>query len=104
MHFSNLTSLTKYRSTPVTITQCTSFNGLKGNCTNSPFQIHDIGFSSMKGPTLSTRVATFSCSAVAPCYNIEFEDIEMTYNGAVAASYGCTNVATPIGWNCTTTA
>ncbi|TKX22206.1 glycosyl hydrolases family 28 protein [Elsinoe australis] len=87
-----------------TISQCTRFSGAPGvgNCTNSPFQVRNLEIRNTSGTTKNKNVASFQCSAVAPCTNIGLFDTEITFgNGTVAKDYLCGNVVNPTGFNCT---
>lgn len=84
------------------ITQCTSYNGIQGNCTNSAFQIEDITVRSVKGTTTTSTVASLQCSAVKPCTNITLTDISVQEsNGTEASQYLCQNVVDNKGFSCT---
>lgn len=89
------------------ISQCTRFSGApgEGNCTNSPFQIRDIAAHHVKGTTVSKDsfpIASFQCSAVAPCTNIGLFDVDLKYdNGTQVIDYLCDNLVDGKGFNCT---
>lgn len=87
-----------------TISQCTRFSGAPGtgNCTNSQFQIRDLEVRNARGTTKDKRVASFQCSAVAPCTDISLYDIDVRFsNGTAAPDYLCGNVVNPQGFTCT---
>ncbi|KAE8395750.1 pectin lyase fold/virulence factor [Aspergillus alliaceus] len=92
------------RGAAIAISQCTRFSGAPGtgNCTNSKFQIRDISVLNLSGTTKSTRIASFQCSAVAPCTDISLSgiDLELT-NGTAASVFLCGNVKSPRGFECT---
>ena len=95
---------TSLRGAAVAISQCTRFSGApgEGNCTNSEFQIRDISVLNLSGTTESTRVASFQCSAVAPCTDITLSGINLELtNGTAASEYLCGNVEDPKGFKCT---
>ncbi|OOF91849.1 glycoside hydrolase family 28 protein [Aspergillus carbonarius ITEM 5010] len=91
------------KGTPFTISQCTTFSGASGNCTNSKFQIRDLAFTGISGTSESADVASFQCSAIAPCENITIEkvDLRITGNTTYAGEYLCGNVEGTVGFNCT---
>lgn len=87
-----------------TISQCTRFSGAPGtgNCTNSQFQIRNLEVRNVRGTTKSKNVASFQCSAVAPCTDIGLYDIDVRFtNGTAAPGYLCGNVVNPEGFECT---
>lgn len=87
-----------------TISQCTRFSGAPGtgNCTNSQFQIRNLEVRNARGTTKSKNVASFQCSAVAPCTDIGLYDIDVRFtNGTAAPGYLCGNVVNPEGFECT---
>ncbi|KAG8164419.1 hypothetical protein KVR01_006337 [Diaporthe batatas] len=87
-----------------TISQCTRFSGAPGtgNCTNSQFQVRDLEVRNARGTTKDKRVASFQCSAVAPCTDISLHDIDVRFsNGTAAPDYLCGNVVNPQGFTCT---
>ncbi|PYH93851.1 galacturan 1,4-alpha-galacturonidase B [Aspergillus ellipticus CBS 707.79] len=94
---------TNIKGTPFTITQCTTFSGVSGNCTNSLFQIRDLAFTDVSGTTESADVASFQCSAVAPCENITISGVSLWLvgNSTYASEYLCGNVENTRGFNCT---
>ncbi|OGM40283.1 galacturan 1 [Aspergillus bombycis] len=107
-YISNMTlkdlKATSLRGAAVAISQCTRFSGApgEGNCTNSEFQVRDISVLNLSGTTESTRVASFQCSAVAPCTDIALSGINLELtNGTAASEYLCGNVKDPIGFECT---
>lgn len=87
-----------------TISQCTRFSGAPGtgNCTNSQFQIRNLEVRNVRGTTKNKNVASFQCSAVAPCTDIGLYDIDVRFtNGTAAPGYLCGNVVNPEGFECT---
>ena len=52
------------KGAPFTISQCTTFSGASGNCTNSKFQIRDLVFTDISGTTDSSDVASFQCTII----------------------------------------
>lgn len=91
------------KGAPFTISQCTTFSGASGNCTNSKFQIRDLVFTDISGTVDSAEVASFQCSAVAPCEDITIENVSLRIAGntTLADEYLCGNVEGTVGWNCT---
>ena len=103
MNLKNLTT-SGLRGAAFSISQCTRFSGApgQGNCTNSHFQLRNISIDGLTGTTKSDRVASLQCSAVAPCTDIELENVNLKLsNGTETTSYLCGNVVDAIGWNCT---
>ncbi|KAI9172674.1 LOW QUALITY PROTEIN: exo-rhamnogalacturonase B [Paramyrothecium foliicola] len=101
--FRNLTSY-GMRGSAVSVSQCTRFIGAPGdgNCTNSQFRVNNITVDGLKGTTRSSRVASFQCSAVAPCTNLRLDNIDLRFdNGTAAPQYLCGNVFEPKGFECT---
>lgn len=87
-----------------TISQCTRFSGAPGtgNCTNSQFQVRGLEVRGARGTTKNKNVASFQCSAVAPCTDIGLYDIDVGFsNGTAAPDYLCGNVVNPLGFECT---
>jgi hypothetical protein len=102
MSFTSL-STTSLTGPAIAISQCTRFSGAPGvgNCTNSQFQIRDITLDGLRGTTQSADVASFQCSAVAPCTDIGLFDVDLKFvNGSVVDDYLCGNVEDPRGWAC----
>ncbi|KAG4431378.1 hypothetical protein IFR05_013138 [Cadophora sp. M221] len=100
--FTNLHS-TGMRAIPITISQCTRFmgSGGVGNCTSSLFKISDVSVKNITGTTKSTAVASFQCSALAPCERIEIKGVDLALaNGTAPWRYLCDNVKEEIGWTC----
>lgn len=103
MSFTNL-QVDEIRGAAFAISQCTRFSGApgEGNCTNSPFQIRDVAAHHVDGTTLSANVASFQCSAVAPCTDIGLFDVDLHFdNGTRAGEYLCGNVVGNEGFECT---
>jgi hypothetical protein len=90
------------RGSAFSISQCTTFGAVAGNCTSSKFQIEDISFLSIHGTTTTSQVASFQCSAVKPCKNIAISDVSLRLsNGTVAREYLCGEVRDIYGFSCT---
>jgi hypothetical protein len=103
LYLKNLT-IQGLRGAAIAISQCTRFSGAPGagNCTNSQFQIRDVGIDGMVGTSKSSRVASLQCSVEKPCSNITLRNIDLKLsNGSVADSYLCGNVVDAKGWACT---
>ncbi|KAJ3915995.1 pectin lyase fold/virulence factor [Lentinula edodes] len=87
------------------ITQCTSYNGITGNCDTSKFNLRNIKVEKWKGFASSAVVGSMQCSAASPCTGIEIEDVENgivdPVNGTRPVNYLCDSVVDPIGFNCT---
>ncbi|QSZ32202.1 hypothetical protein DSL72_001774 [Monilinia vaccinii-corymbosi] len=89
------------RGSPFSITQCTTFSGTVGNCSSSAFQLSDLKMYNITG-SMTNPIASYHCSAVAPCTNITMESIDVTdANGAAGTGYRCTNVIGTTGFSCT---
>ena len=87
---------------PFTISQCTTFSGVAGNCNSSLFEIEDVTFETAIGTVLSDPIASLQCSADAPCSNITIQGIDLKLvNGTEASGYNCNSVVNPMGFNCT---
>lgn len=87
---------------PFSITQCTTFSGVAGNCSTSLFQIEDVAFSNAEGTETADPIASLQCSAAAPCTNITITGMDLSLtNGTVASGYNCNALVNPIGFNCT---
>ncbi|KAH7360908.1 pectin lyase fold/virulence factor [Rhexocercosporidium sp. MPI-PUGE-AT-0058] len=102
LNFTNLHA-TGMRAIPLTISQCTRFmgSGGVGNCTSSLFKISDVSVRNIKGTTKSNAVASFQCSALAPCERIRIEGVDLVLaNGTEPERYLCDNVKEEIGWKC----
>lgn len=87
-----------------TISQCTRFSGApgSGNCTDSQFQIRNVEVRNARGTTKNKNIASFQCSAVAPCTNMGLYDIDVKFTNRTAAKdYLCGNVVNPEGFECT---
>ncbi|KAF4547787.1 putative glycosyl hydrolases family 28 protein 6 [Elsinoe fawcettii] len=100
----NNLEVSRMRGGVFTISQCTRFSGAPGvgNCTNSQFQIRNLDIRNAYGTTGNKNIASFQCSAVAPCTNIGLFDIDIDLNnGTSAKDYLCGNVVNPSGFNCT---
>ncbi|KAJ5169249.1 uncharacterized protein N7482_004843 [Penicillium canariense] len=94
---------TALRGPAFAISQCTTFSGTAGNCTSSKFQLRDLSFRNINGTTTSHNVASFQCSAVEPCENIQITDVNLTLqsDGTEADAYLCGHVEGTRGFNCT---
>lgn len=102
MNFTNLHG-EDFSSPPFAISQCTTFSGSGGDCENSKFEIRDISVSGLTGSGASSAVASIQCSAVAPCSDIEIQNIDLTQSdgGEEAEEYLCLNVNDVQGFECT---
>ncbi|GIC93670.1 putative exo-polygalacturonase [Aspergillus udagawae] len=90
------------RGAPFTVSQCTTFSGAKSNCTSSKFQIRDLRIEDITGSSKTDVVASFQCSAVKPCTNIQIQNVNLQLpNGTLADEYLCGNVEGTRGFNCT---
>ncbi|KAI5310746.1 hypothetical protein KEM55_002649 [Ascosphaera atra] len=98
--FTNL-HLKDLRGTPFTISQCTTYDGANPNCTSSKFQVRDEYFANITGSQKSGVIASFQCSAVAPCKNIQFEDVSIKNGSEKANQWLCGHFEDPKGWKCT---
>lgn len=92
------------------ITQCYFANeSIPNICDSSMMQISDVVFENTKGTVNSTVngskgvVGSFQCSGSVPCPGIEVRDVELTSvdTGVIAAGYLCSNVSSPVGYECT---
>lgn len=102
MNFTNLHG-ESFRNPPIAISQCTTFSGEGGDCENSEFVIRDISVSGLTGSGQSTSAASLQCSAVAPCFDIEIKDVNLTNTdgGATVEEYLCLNANDLQGFECT---
>lgn len=104
----NLTfeDFTMYNSTGTgvfSITQCTTFSGVSGDCNSSLFNIRNVTVKDIKGYVSTSYVADMKCSAAAPCTGIEIENINLTKlnaTGAVVSEYECSSVEDTLGFSC----
>ncbi|RDW91086.1 hypothetical protein BP5796_02251 [Coleophoma crateriformis] len=103
IHFSNLTL--HNTTQPFSISQCTTFSGVAGNCSSSLFAISDIVIDDVRGTILKDPIASWDCSASAPCRNIAMFDVDLTLatTGGPASGWNCTAVVGTTGFNCTGT-
>ena len=87
------------------ITQCTSYNGVKGGCDTSPLQISDLHWGDAKGTVRGDTVATLECSKDTPCDEIDIYDNDLTNagSGQPATHYLCDHVNGKQGFECTDT-
>ncbi|KAI5301806.1 hypothetical protein KEM56_001341 [Ascosphaera pollenicola] len=101
-HFSNI-HLQDVTSTPFTISQCTTYDNAHPNCTSSQFQMRDIYFENVTGTCEKDVIASFRCSAVAPCKNIEFKGVDLKKSNGKGKpdQWLCGHVEDPKGWKCT---
>ncbi|CAE6472427.1 unnamed protein product [Rhizoctonia solani] len=86
---------------PVQLTQCTSFSGATGGCDTSTLQISDVTWGPMTGNITYNILARLQCSGAAPCQNVRFDGMDGIKVNGTGARIKCSNVATPIGFNCT---
>ncbi|GFF72727.1 alpha-L-rhamnosidase rgxB [Aspergillus lentulus] len=90
------------RGAPFTISQCTTFARAPSNCTSSKFQIWDLRIEDVTGSSKTDVVASFQCSAVKPCTDIQIRNVNLQLsNGTMADEYLCGNVEGTRGFNCT---
>lgn len=85
------------------VTQCTSYNGARGGCGTSEFQIRDLAVRGWAGTAASDVVAELQCSAARPCTGVVIEgvDIRNPVNDTAPANYLCESVVDPVGFTCT---
>lgn len=83
------------------ITQCNSYIGAVGGCDTSQFQIEDLTWGDVTGSIRSSDVANLQCSGDTPCAGVNISNVDVTFNGAPATGYLCSNVSSPIGFTCT---
>ncbi|KAF8756389.1 Glycosyl hydrolases family 28, partial [Rhizoctonia solani] len=86
---------------PVQLTQCTSFSGATGGCDTSTLQISDVTWGPMTGNITYNILARLQCSGAAPCQNVRFDGMNGIKVNGTGARIKCSNVATPVGFNCT---
>jgi galacturan 1,4-alpha-galacturonidase len=73
-----------------------------GDCNSSEFLIEDIFIENIEGTIDADPIASFQCSAAAPCKDISMLDVELTMvNGSVATGWSCSNLIGAVGFNCT---
>lgn len=90
------------RNTSISVTQCTTFSGVAGDCNSSLFEVSDITFEDVIGTVNGNPVASFQCSKSAPCRNFTLENINLTLpNGTEASGWNCNNLGGTTGFNCT---
>lgn len=97
-------TLDAIRSTPFSISQCTSYSGAVAQCETSLFKIENVTLTDFTGSADSTVFANMQCSADAGgCSNLEIERTKVvdTTNGTAVNGYLCGNVVDPIGFVCT---
>ncbi|KAI7184798.1 hypothetical protein D0869_04680 [Hortaea werneckii] len=85
------------------ITQCTSYNGVKGGCDTSRFKIEGMYWGNTTGTITGTNVATLQCSKASPCENIELVGNHVVRAGSQDEVEGflCSNVQSKKGFECT---
>jgi galacturan 1,4-alpha-galacturonidase len=88
---------------PWWITQCTSYNGVKGGCDTSTFKISDMRWGDTKGTTSGINVASLQCSGAVNCTDINIfnNDLMVKKNGTKTTGYLCSHVVGLQGFNCT---
>ncbi|KAF8608389.1 pectin lyase-like protein [Ceratobasidium sp. AG-I] len=86
---------------PVQIDQCTSFNGATGGCDTSTLKISNITWGPMDGSIVYNVTGRLQCSAAAPCENMQFDRVSLTSVSKLPQEIRCSNVQSPIGFNCT---
>lgn len=95
-------NLTGARSSPLSISQCTSYSGGGGDCDTSQFKISDVSLTGISGSVETDVVANMQCSAAADgCEGIVIDGVAVEYDGEVANEYLCSNVEQPVGFECT---
>ncbi|KAH7334787.1 glycoside hydrolase family 28 protein, partial [Rhizoctonia solani] len=94
-------SLSRIRSMPVQVTQCTSFQGATGGCDTSTLQISNITWGPMTGTTNYDVLAQLQCSAAAVCKGLRFETMSGIKGNSTSLKINCSNVENSIGFNCT---
>jgi len=98
--FQNFT-VSALRGAPFSISQCTTFSGVAGDCNSSEFLIEDILIENIKGTINADPIATYQCSGAAPCQHISMFDVELeTVNGTVATGWSCKNLVGAVGFTC----
>ncbi|EME42600.1 glycoside hydrolase family 28 protein [Dothistroma septosporum NZE10] len=85
------------------ITQCTSYNGERGDCDTSTFKIEDMNWGDANGTLKGDRVATLWCSGAAPCTGINlFNNTLWALDQEIPSySYLCEAVESTENFNCT---
>ncbi|CAE6417581.1 unnamed protein product, partial [Rhizoctonia solani] len=94
-------SLSRIRSMPIQITQCTSFQGATGGCDTSTLQISNVTWGPMTGTTNYDILAQLQCSAVVDCKELRFDSMSGIRGNTTSLKVNCSNVDSPIGFNCT---
>lgn len=99
--FQNFT-VSALRGPPFSISQCTTFSGVAGDCNSSEFLIEDIFIEDIKGTINADPIATYQCSAAAPCQHISMLDVELelAVNGTAATGWSCSNLVGAVGFTC----
>jgi Glycosyl hydrolases family 28 len=97
--FQNFT-VSALRGQPFSITQCTTFSGVAGDCNSSEFLIEDIAIEDIEGTIDADPIASYQCSAAAPCQNISMLDVALTVNGSAATGWKCSNLVGAVGFAC----
>ena len=85
------------------ITQCTSYNGMRGACWTSRLKVSDLHWGNTTGTIVGGQVATLQCSEEAPCEGVELFDNDLRHkqDGTPARGYKCANVIDGKGFECT---
>jgi len=83
--------------------QKTAFDGQPGGSNTSLFKIEDLNFGNSRGTIRGQLLASFQCSAAAPCEGINLydNDFAVTSDGSTPKTIRCTNVESPEGFECT---
>lgn len=91
------------RTSPLSITQCTSFSGHSGeNCDTSQFKIKGIAWKNFTGTSAGSYIGKFDCSSGAGgCTNITIENMQLKSSaGDVLTRYTCDHVYNTTGFTC----
>jgi galacturan 1,4-alpha-galacturonidase len=85
------------------VEQCISYNGIPGGCDTSEFQVSGLRWINASGTLTGENVATFQCSAAAPCEDVDLSGNELVRAGSDADVSGflCSNVQSQQGFECT---
>lgn len=88
------------------VTQCTSYNGMRGACWTSRLSISDLHWGNTTGTLTGGEVATLQCSSAQEgggCEGVVLEGNELTHagDGTEVKGYKCANVVSKEGFECT---
>jgi hypothetical protein len=99
--FANFT-LSALRSSPFSLSQSTTFISAVGDCNSSKFQVSDVFMEDIRGTIAADPIASFQCSAAAPCKYFTMLDMNVKLtNGTTATGRKCSNLEGTTGFNCT---